>query len=99
MAHPKAHDLWIADQAHITQPDGTIAACGFVEIKCEEMHTWTNLTIYSSGEDDGMSKSQRYLHNAAFARRIIKALAMLEAHELCQQHLGTIPPTNTHEHN
>lgn len=99
MPHPKAHDLFISDQAFVEQEDGTIKPCGWVDLHCESEHDWTTITLYSTGQAQDCSETERYLHNAAFARRIIKALALLDAHEMCQQHLGTLPPTHNEQHN
>lgn len=83
MAYPSAHALKLSEPSIAAMPDGTKLVSGYCEIECDTIKDYTRVTIWSCPDAfDTRDGATRYAANRAFAARIIRALAMLEAQEL-----------------
>lgn len=81
MPHPTSDKLIIKPQHIFDAGKRSERHAAFCDIECLDNDHWTSITIYSSGHALGASDDERYKHSRAFAARIVRALAMLEASE------------------
>lgn len=79
MPHPKAAELHITEQKFNLNNE----PIGYCEINATDPE-WVNITIWASGAGSA-DNNVRYLSNRAFAHRILRGLALLEAQEAASE--------------